>query len=664
MWSTRSSRRCTTRGTPCSSSATTTSFPTARRCSCTIQGDVWRVEGLDETLEKVRWKRFASGLHQALGLVVADGKALRAGTRPDHPAARLQRRRRGRFLRMLLQRVSDVHRRPRFHQRAPARLRGPFLYRFEQVGVAADRGRRHAHTRSSRPAFAIPTASAWHPTARSPSPIPKGNGCPTSMICEVRPGGHYGYPGPKDNQPPDLPLVYLPRGLDNSSGAQVTVPDGRFGPLHGQLIHFSFGTGTHFLVLREKVDGQSARSSRAVARRVSFRVLTAAGSIPRTASSMSPGWPAGALIRPADGCFQRVRYTGGPVQLPTAFHAHENGVLLTFSRPLERGSRRARRNVISPRPGTITTAPATARPSCRPGTRVSPATTCWRSARPMCWPTAARLFLEIPDLQPVNQLAPARQPGCGASRSTCSRRSTSWRRRSPASPAIQPSPKTIAAHPILADMVALNHRPAPNPWRRQARRVLAPITIEAGKNLSYSVRSFKVRAGEPIKLTFMNPDSVPHNWALIKPGTLTRVGDLVNKIIAEPDAASRHYIPRTERCPRLHRHRRAAGPDHDLVPRPDCAGALSLSLHVPGPLDGHEWGDDRRVASAQIVKAGAPDVPYGPTDFSLASDRPPRRGDNESWHRSHRSESRTSRDIAGRSGMAVRNGLPLESPLD
>jgi azurin len=38
---------------------------------------------------------------------------------------------------------------------------------------------------------------------------------------------------------------------------------------------------------------------------------------------------------------------------------------------------------------------------------------------------------------------------------------------------------------------------------------------------------------------------VPHNWALIKPGTLNLVGDLVNKIIAEPDAASRQYIPKT-----------------------------------------------------------------------------------------------------------------------
>ena len=37
-----------------------------------------------------------------------------------------------------------------------------------------------------------------------------------------------------------------------------------------------------------------------------------------------------------DGCFQRVRYTGEPVQLPLAWHAVENGVLLTFSRPLDR----------------------------------------------------------------------------------------------------------------------------------------------------------------------------------------------------------------------------------------------------------------------------------------------------------------------------------------
>jgi azurin len=94
-------------------------------------------------------------------------------------------------------------------------------------------------------------------------------------------------------------------------------------------------------------------------------------------------------------------------------------------------------------------------------------------------------------------------------------------------------------------MAALNHKAAPNPWDRHIGRARA-ISIEAGKNLSYSPRSFKVKSDEPVKLTFINPDTVPHNWALIRPGTTARVGSLLNKIIAEPDAALRQYIPRTD----------------------------------------------------------------------------------------------------------------------
>ena len=40
----------------------------------TVQGDVWRVDGLDQPLDQVRWRRIATGLHQALGLAVAENK--------------------------------------------------------------------------------------------------------------------------------------------------------------------------------------------------------------------------------------------------------------------------------------------------------------------------------------------------------------------------------------------------------------------------------------------------------------------------------------------------------------------------------------------------------------------------------------------------------------
>ena len=67
----------------------------------------------------------------------------------------------------------------------------------------------------------------------------------------------YGFGGPRDGKPPELPLVYLPRGLDNTSGGQVAVAGDRWGPLAGPAVHLSYGAGTHFLVLRDEVGGQA-----------------------------------------------------------------------------------------------------------------------------------------------------------------------------------------------------------------------------------------------------------------------------------------------------------------------------------------------------------------------------------------------------------------------
>ena len=421
------------------------------------------------------------------------------------------------------------------------------------------------------------------------------------MICEVRPGGHYGYGGPRTNQPPDLPLVYLPRGLDNSSGAQVTVPDDRFGPLQGQLLHFSFGAGTYFLLLREKVDGQPQGRGRALARRI----------------------PLGAhrgRFNPRDGQLYVIRHDrlghvhpGRRLLSARALHRRAGPATARLPRPRERraadvlpaarpSDRRAGRSGTSPRPGTTATAPATARPSSRRATRASPATTRWRSGRPTSWPTAGALPGD-PRPPARQSTAPASSARTGRAASTCSPRSTGWRRPSPASPATSPR-QDDRRPPDPRRHGGLESSTRAEPVAREAPGARADH--DRGRQEPELFRPIvHGRAGEPIKLTFINPDVVPHNWALIKPGTLTRVGDLVNKIIAEPDAASRHYIPRTRRRPRLHRHRRPAGPVHDLVPRPRNARPISLSLHVPRPLDGHERGDDRRVSGGGLNQVWA-----------------------------------------------------------
>jgi azurin len=155
------------------------------------------------------------------------------------------------------------------------------------------------------------------------------------------------------------------------------------------------------------------------------------------------------------------------------------------------------------------------------------------------------LFLELPDLQPVNQIHLRLRVDAGQPHDMFG---TIHKLAAPFTgfagyrpPAI---PKIIAAHPILADLAKAKDA-VPNKWRKSIPNARV-VTIEAGKNLSFSPRMLNVKAGEPIKLTFANPDVVPHNWALIKPGTLAKVGDLANRIITDPEAASRHYIPKTD----------------------------------------------------------------------------------------------------------------------
>ncbi|MBI3875066.1 MAG: heme-binding protein, partial [Verrucomicrobia bacterium] len=49
-------------------------FPDGRAAICTFHGDVWIVSGIDDKLDKLTWRRFATGLFQPLGLKIVDGK--------------------------------------------------------------------------------------------------------------------------------------------------------------------------------------------------------------------------------------------------------------------------------------------------------------------------------------------------------------------------------------------------------------------------------------------------------------------------------------------------------------------------------------------------------------------------------------------------------------
>src|SRR5690606_34771928 len=98
----------------------------------------------------------------------------------------------------------------------------------------------------------------------------------------------------------------------------------------------------------------------------------------------------------------RVRYTGGEVQLPVGFEARENGVLLTFSQPLSPQAADPTNHFAQCWNYRYSAGYGSPEFSTRYAGMRGHDTLRIMSAHIL--EDGKRLFLEIPDLQPVNQL--------------------------------------------------------------------------------------------------------------------------------------------------------------------------------------------------------------------------------------------------------------------
>ncbi len=527
---------------------------------CTMQGDVWHVTGLDAPADQTgvaRWRRFASGLHHPLGIVIDDGEV--------YVQCRDQ-----------LTRLRDLN------GDGEADWYECFSNAFETSPAGHDYIcglQRDAHgnfyTASGNQGllristdgklaevlatgFRNPDGLGLLPDGSITVPVSEGEWTPASAINLVPNASHrgadrvlhYGYRGPQNGMPPELPLAYLPRGLDNSSGGQVQVNSDHFGALAGQLLHFSFGAGTWFAVLRDEVDGQSqggivplAGDFLSGAHRGKFNPFDG-----QLYVSGMAGWGS---YTPDDGCFQRVRYTGDAVQLPVGFHVHENGIRIRFAEPIDPLIAADIKNHFaqcwnyrySGAYGSVEYS------TLHPGVAAHDPLSI---AAAHVLDDDRSLFLEIPEIQPVNQLHLRlhvdREPAfsCSPVGTGHDLFLTVHRLDKPftAYDGYQPRNKTIAAHPLLVDL-ATNAVRVVNPWTKPIDGA-RPLAIETGKNLTYAQPEVTVRAGETIALTLLNPDVIPHNWVLAKPGSLQSVGGLANRLIAQADAYARQYIPESD----------------------------------------------------------------------------------------------------------------------
>ncbi len=518
---------------------------------CTIQGDVWRVTGLDYPSTEATWTRFASGLHHALGMVIDEDGIFVLGRDQITRLHDLNRDGEADFYECFSNAYETS---PAGHdyicglQRDSA---GNFyaasgnqgLIRISPDGQTAE---------VIATGFRNPDGLAWLPDGTITVPSSEGEWVPASMICAIdargatgtaangagKPVPHFGYLGTQGDQPPELPLVYLPRALDNSSGGQVFVDSDRWGPLQGQIAHLSYGAAAHFLVLRDEVDG--VQQGAVVPLPGEFRSGVHRGRFRPQDGQLyvagAAGWGNYAL---EDGCLQRVRYTGREVQLPIGLHVHANGVRIDFAQQLDAETATQATNHFAQcwnyryGPGYGSPEFSTIHAGTRGHDRLEVG-----SAHVL--PGGKSLFVELPELQRVNQLHLSLMT---APEQTCELFVTVHAMDVPFEdfPGYRAVNKTIQPHPILAD-VAMATRSVPNPWQAPMEGT-REVRIQCASNLTFDTASFQVRPGEPIRLTLVNPDVVPHNWVLVQPGSLERIGELTNRFIADPDAPLRHYVP-------------------------------------------------------------------------------------------------------------------------
>jgi len=323
------------------------------RCVVTTHGgDVYIVTGIDEKLEHVQWKRFAAGLFEPFGVKVVDGTiyvTCRDGLKRLHD---FDGNGEADFIEAFWNDddVSNSFHAYNFDLHTDAD--GNFY--FAKAGQ---------YTQHHRPGsiMRIPPEGhradvvAWG--LRTPNGMGKlpgdlftvsdnqGPWMPAGKVSLIKPGSFLGNMPINQEQDAwlkakhggelpttfDEPIVWTPQELDNSCGGQVWVGDERFGPLAGRMIHSSFGKGWLYSMSLQTVDGLTFGALFPLPHQwqagvMRLRVNPADGQLYGTGLS---GWqgPDGG----ADGCLQRLRYTGEPVQMVDNVQVTPDGIELRFT---------------------------------------------------------------------------------------------------------------------------------------------------------------------------------------------------------------------------------------------------------------------------------------------------------------------------------------------
>lgn len=81
-------------------------------------------------------------------------------------------------------------------------------------------------------------------------------------------------------------------------------------------------------------------------------------------------------------------------------------------------------------------------------------------------------------------------------------------------------------------------------YAKDQEQFAGAVKVQAVPNqLKFSPTEIRVKAGSDVRLIVANPDAMIHNLVIMKPGTKDKIGNLADKLAADPNAAKKAYVP-------------------------------------------------------------------------------------------------------------------------